>query len=95
MRVRDNLAGRRTSMKTWVKIEPIDLEDDDTICGFRARDLILFATAARKMGIDNADLAKFARDTESAYNFVVREQKEAMEQSLRHLSAIELRKVRK
>lgn len=82
-------------MKTWVKIEPYDLEDDDTICGFNARDLILFATAARKMGIDDNDLAKFARNTKSAYDFVIKEQQEATTKALRNLSVIELGKVRK
>lgn len=82
-------------MRTWIEIGPSDLEDDDTICGFNVRDLVLFASAARKMGIDDNDLAKFARNAEFAYDFVFREHKEAMEKSLRYLSGAELRKVRK
>lgn len=47
-------------MKTWVKIDANDLEDDDIICGFKLKNLVIFATAAKKAGVDNADLAKFA-----------------------------------
>lgn len=82
-------------MKTWVKIDAYDLEDDDMICGFKLKDLIIFATAAKKAGVDNVDLAKFARNVQSAYDFVIRDQKEAMEESLKRLSYKELTEVRK
>ena len=31
-------------MKTWVKIDAYDLEDDDMICGFKLKDLIICLT---------------------------------------------------
>lgn len=66
-------------MKKRIFIEPCDLEEDDFICGFKAKDLIVFATAAREAGVKSEDLASFSRDTKKAYEFVIRESEKSME----------------
>lgn len=82
-------------MKTWIRIEFCDIENDDVICGFKAKDLIIFATAVRKAGIENKDLAMFAKNAQNAYDFVIKMQQEAMEESLHKFSIAELQKEEK
>lgn len=69
-------------MKARVDIKPIDLEDDDTIFGYKIKDLRIFAEACRKAEVTDDDLKEFVGNVEKAYTFVRLEQEEALRKAM-------------
>ena len=51
-------------MKKIVDIEPYELEEDDTICGYRLEDVCLIARCMEKAGVTKEDVAKFVKEFE-------------------------------
>lgn len=60
-------------MKVTLDVSLLELEEDDTIQGYKIKDLIIVAEAARRAGIENEDLANFVRNAENAWHFVKEE----------------------
>jgi len=61
-------------MRTIVNCNLGDLEDTDTIAGYKAKDLIIFAQAVKNAGISNDELSAFVKNAENAYAFIKQEQ---------------------
>ena len=61
-------------MRTTINCNLSDLEDKDTIAGYKAKDLIIFAQAVKEAGISNDELAAFVKNAENAYDFIKQEQ---------------------
>ena len=61
-------------MRTIVNCNLSDLEDTDTIAGYKAKDLIVFAQAVKNAGISNDELSAFVKSAENAYDFIKQEQ---------------------
>lgn len=59
-------------MKKTIDISVFDLEEDDTIEGYKLRDLLIFARTAREANIDNTQLADFVKNLDKAVE-VIRE----------------------
>ena len=57
-------------MKIFVKCNLSDLEDKDTIAGYKVKDLIIFAKAVEAAGITNDELAAFIKNIDNAFDFV-------------------------
>lgn len=58
---------------------------DSTVCGYRVKELLLFAEACRKQGITETELHDFCLNVESAYQLVIDEQREVTEKYLAEL----------
>jgi len=56
----------------------------ETIFGCRVNDLIVFAMACQKCGIEDRDLRKFALDAESAFEFVKLYEQEMIENAIKY-----------
>ena len=56
----------------------------ETIFGFKVNDLIIFAMACQKCGIEARDLRKFALNTESAFDFVNRYEQELIANAIKY-----------
>ena len=65
-------------MKTTINCNLGDLENTDTIAGYKAKDLIIFAQAVKNAGISNDELSAFVKNAENAYDFIKREQDMAL-----------------
>lgn len=61
-------------MRTIVNCNLGDLEETDTIAGYKAKDLIIFAQAVKNASISNDELAAFVKNAENAYNLIKQEQ---------------------
>lgn len=60
-------------MKVTIDIKPYDLEEDDTICGYRLKDVCLIAKCMEKAGVDKEDVAKFVKEFQNATDIVRKE----------------------
>ena len=65
-------------MRTIVNCNLGDLEDTDTIAGYKAKDLIIFAKAVEAAGITNDELASFVKNVDNAFAFVREQQDRAL-----------------
>ena len=61
-------------MRVIVNCNLGDLEDQDTIAGYKAKDLIIFAYAVKNAGISDDELSAFVKNAENAYEFIKLEQ---------------------
>lgn len=61
-------------MRAIVNIKACDLEDGDTVEGYKIRDIIIFAKAVEAAGITNNELAEFIKNVDNAYEFIRQEQ---------------------
>ncbi len=72
-------------MKKCINIEPYELEDDDTIGGYNAKDLVIFAKIVKKAGIKDEDLKSFINDVERINDIVRAEYDEVMRNAVNNL----------
>lgn len=64
-------------MKITIDVKPWELEDDDTICGYRVKDVCFIAKCMDKDGITRHDVAKFVKAFENAAELARKEYEEA------------------
>lgn len=65
-------------MRKEIHIEVDNLEENDTVCGYRIKELVFAAQAAKKAGVTNEDLAQFLRNAQNAYAYVKQDFEEAI-----------------
>lgn len=65
-------------MRTVVNIKACDLENGDTVEGYKIKDIIIFAKAVEAAGITNDELASFAKNVDNAFTFVREQQDRAL-----------------
>ena len=65
-------------MKLTIDVDPWELEDDDTVCGYRVKDLCLIARCMDKEGVTNYDVSKFVRTFDNANRLVRKEYEEVL-----------------
>lgn len=53
-------------MKLTVDVKLSDLNDDDTIQGYKAKDLVILAYSMRASGVSNQEVGEFVRNLENA-----------------------------
>lgn len=51
-------------------IDPFKLNENAIICGYSLKELILFANACRREGIEEKDLKDFCDNATYAYNYI-------------------------
>lgn len=73
-------------MKKTINIEPFDLEDDDTICGYRVKDLLATVRVLQQENITVIDLRKFVNNLEFAYKVVENDFKKQLNESMIRIS---------
>ena len=61
-------------MRTIVNIKASELEDGDTVEGYKIRDIIIFTKAIEAAGITNDELAAFVKNVDNAFEFVRQQQ---------------------
>ena len=72
-------ATKRTAIERWNRrVVP----DDFTVCGYDARSLIALSLVAQEAGVTEEDLKEFARNWESAYQFVREESLRIFEETI-------------
>jgi len=64
-------------MKTTIDIKPYELENDDTICGYKVKDICLIAKCMDAAGVTNNDILKFVKTFENAAEMARKEYEEA------------------
>lgn len=60
-------------MKKEINVEIQDLDQDDTICGYRIKDLVAMARVLQRENITVIDLRKFVNNLEFAFKIVKNE----------------------
>lgn len=65
-------------MRTVVNIKACELEDGDTVEGYKLKDIIIFAKAVEAAGITNDELASFVKNVDNAFAFVREQQDRAL-----------------
>ena len=60
-------------MKTTVDIKPYELDEYDTICGYRLKDVCLIAKCMEESGVTKEDVAKFIREFERVSEILKKE----------------------
>ena len=60
-------------MQKTINIEPFDLDENDTICGYKVKDLLATVKVLEAENITVADLRKFVSNLEFAYKVVQNE----------------------
>lgn len=60
-------------MKVTIDVKPWELEEDDTVCGYRVKDICLIARCMDKDGVTNHDVSKFVKAFENAAELVRKE----------------------
>ena len=61
------------------------IDETSTVCGFRLEELVLFANACRRQGIDETDLKMFANNCGMAYDFIADLFKESLHEELERI----------
>lgn len=74
-------------MRTSVNIKASELEDGDTVEGYKIRDIIIFAKAVEAAGITNDKLAAFAENVDNAFYFVREQQDKALRDIFRDIKS--------
>lgn len=69
-------------MKITVDVKPCELEDTDTIAGYKIKDIATLAYCLRQQGITNEEVGEFIRNIESAYNVVMKDTQDALDKAL-------------
>lgn len=70
-------------MKKTIDIGILDLEEDDMICGYRIKDLIITAETMKKEQLTPLDLRKFVNNLEFAYKVISNEMQRQISSSLK------------
>lgn len=73
-------------MRKTINIEPFDLEDGDTVCGYRVKDLIIMAKTLQQENITAKDLRKFVNNLEFAYEVIENDFKKQLNESMIRIS---------
>lgn len=59
----------------------------ETVMGYNMKDLLVFAEACRKCGVEDHDLLRFSRDVGAGLEFVVRYEQEMIENAIKHCAS--------
>lgn len=69
-------------MKITVDVKPCELEDTDTIAGYKIKDIAALAYCMRQQGITNEEVGEFIRNIENAYNIAIKDTQDALDKTL-------------
>ena len=65
-------------MKLTIDVKPWELDEDDTVCGYRVKDICLIARCMDKEGVTNHDVSNFVREFENANEIIRKEYEEVL-----------------
>ena len=72
----------RDDLKSVDTLERALRNSQTTICGYSFQDLMVFADACRRQGIDEKMMHDFVFNAESAYNYIVDQMQEQFEKQI-------------
>ena len=72
-------------MKKTVNIEPFELDDNDTVCGYKIKDVCLIAKCMEASGVTEKDVRDFVKEFQNAADTAKQEfEKIFLETSMRN-----------
>ena len=76
-------------MRVSININPTDLEDDDTIAGFKIKDIALIAYCLREKGVSESEVDTFVRNVHNAYEVAIKDTQEAIDAEWRRIQNVD------
>ena len=72
-------------MRMQIDIKPTDLEENDTIAGFKIKDIATIAYCLREKGVSEQEVDTFVRNLRNAYDVAVKDTQEAIDAEWRRI----------
>ena len=72
-------------MRVQIDIKPMDLEDNDTIAGFKIKDIATVAYCLREKGVSVDEVDEFVRNLKNAYDVAINDTQEAIDAEWRRI----------
>lgn len=72
-------------MRVQIDIKPMDLEDNDTIAGFKIKDIATVAYCLREKGVSVDEVDSFVRNLQNAYEVAIKDTEEAIDAEWRRI----------
>lgn len=76
-------------MRVQIDIKPMDLEDNDTIAGFKIKDIATIAYCLREKGVSVDEVGSFVMNLQNAYEVAIKDTQEAIDAEWRRVQNVD------